>query len=50
MSGDAQIAAETARYLQTVGLSYLLMGLVLAALTVLEQVGGGPAALAMNAV
>ncbi|MFL3870823.1 MATE family efflux transporter [Streptomyces griseobrunneus] len=50
LSGDPQIAAETARYLQTVGLSYLLMGLVLAALTVLEQVGGGPAALAMNAV
>ncbi|POG48362.1 hypothetical protein BV881_07095 [Streptomyces sp. ZL-24] len=50
LSGDAQIAAETARYLQTVGLSYLLMGLVLAALTVLEQVGGGPVALAMNAV
>ncbi|PZT77849.1 MULTISPECIES: MATE family efflux transporter [unclassified Streptomyces] len=50
LSEDAQIAAETTRYLQTVGLSYLLMGLVLAALTVLEQVGGGPAALAMNAV
>ncbi|MEV6121583.1 MATE family efflux transporter [Streptomyces sp. NPDC052077] len=50
MSGDPRIAAETSLYLGTVGLSYLLMGLVLAALTVLEQVGGGPAALAMNAV
>ncbi|MGC5364176.1 MATE family efflux transporter [Streptomyces sp. DT24] len=50
MTGDGRIAAETAHYLEVVGPSYLLMGLVLAALTVLEQVGGGPVALAMNAV
>ncbi|MGW4898434.1 MATE family efflux transporter [Kitasatospora sp. NPDC004240] len=49
MTGNAVIAEETARYLEVVGPSYLLMGFVLAALTALEQLGGGPLALAMNA-
>lgn len=47
---DPAVAAETARYLGIVAPTFLMMGLVLAALTVLEQVGGGLLAVVLNVV
>ncbi|MER5456867.1 MATE family efflux transporter [Micromonospora sp. NPDC002389] len=49
-AADPAVAAEASRYLGIVAPTFVLMGLVLAALTVLEQVGGGPLAIALNVV
>ncbi|GIJ79434.1 Na+-driven multidrug efflux pump [Micromonospora phaseoli] len=49
-AADPAVAAEAARYLGIVAPTFVLMGLVLAALTVLEQVGGGPLAITLNVV
>lgn len=49
ITGSPEIAAETSSYLTVVGPTYLFMGLVLTSLTLLEQIGGGPLALALNA-
>ncbi len=49
-SGNARIAAETARYFEIVGPSYLVLGVVLTALMALEQIGGGFVAVAANLV
>jgi len=40
-SGNPRIAAETAHILGIIGPTYLLLGLVLASIAVLEQTGGG---------
>jgi Na+-driven multidrug efflux pump len=49
ITGNPEIAAETSAYLTVVGPTYLFMGLVLTSLTLLEQIGGGPLALTLNA-
>ncbi len=50
MAGDSRMAAECARYLNEVGPTYLCFGMVLMAITVMEQIGRGRAALLLNAV
>ena len=46
----AAIGQVTALYLHTVALTYLVQGPVIAALTVMEQIGGGLYAVVLNAV
>ncbi|WP_330240991.1 MATE family efflux transporter [Streptomyces sp. NBC_00525] len=48
-TGDETAAREAAHYLRVVGPSYLMMGVTLAAFTVLEQIGRGRTALLLNA-
>lgn len=50
MTGNDEIVAATSRYLEIVGLTYLCMGLVLAVVTIMEQIGAGLIALVLNAV
>ncbi|MEH1166484.1 MATE family efflux transporter [Micromonospora sp. CPCC 205539] len=50
LTGDPAVAHETSRYLAVVSPTYALFGLVLLALTVLEQIGHGPLALVLNVV
>ncbi|MFC7328632.1 MATE family efflux transporter [Marinactinospora rubrisoli] len=50
MTPSPEIAAQTAHYLHIVGLTYLLQGLVLASLTILEQTGAGPLAVTLNVI
>lgn len=47
---NGRIAAETARYFEIVGPSYLVLGLVLTSLMALEQIGGGLIAVAATSV
>ncbi|WP_019435803.1 MATE family efflux transporter [Streptomyces sp. AA0539] len=50
LADDPSVAAEAARYLEIVAPGYACMGLVLAALTLLEQIGGGLLAVTMNVI
>ncbi|WP_220270085.1 MATE family efflux transporter, partial [Marinitenerispora sediminis] len=50
MTPSPEIAAQTANYLHIVALTYLLQGLVLASLTILEQTGAGPLAVTLNVI
>lgn len=49
-SSDPQVAAQTAHFLGVVGPTYFVMGLVLASLTAIEQIGGGFVAVGLNVV
>ncbi len=49
-SSTPEIAAETARFFAIVGLSYLFMGVLLTLFTIMEQIGMGFLALALNIV
>jgi hypothetical protein len=46
----ASIGQVTERYLHAVALTYVVQGPVIAALTVMEQIGGGLYAVVLNAV
>jgi hypothetical protein len=48
LSSNPAVVAEADRFLHTVGPTFGYTGLILAALTVLEQVGHGPLAVTMN--
>jgi Na+-driven multidrug efflux pump len=48
LSSNPAVVAEADRFLHTVGPTFGCTGLILAALTVLEQVGHGPLAVTMN--
>ncbi|MDL4774220.1 MATE family efflux transporter [Actinomadura xylanilytica] len=48
MAGDTQVAEEGVRYLGVVAPTYLVFGMVLVAVTAIEQVGGGLVALGLN--
>ncbi|WP_051950874.1 MATE family efflux transporter [Actinacidiphila yeochonensis] len=50
VTGDPAVAHQAERYLGLVAPTYLVMGVVLAALTALEQIGGGPLAATLNVV
>ncbi|WP_018790230.1 MATE family efflux transporter [Salinispora arenicola] len=50
MTDSPSIADQTALYLSTVGLTYVLMGPVLTSLTVMEQIGSGLLAVVLNLV
>ncbi|SDH16478.1 Na+-driven multidrug efflux pump [Sinosporangium album] len=50
LTGNPEIASVTSRYMETVGLTYAIQGPVLAALTLLEQIGRGKYALVLNTV
>ncbi|MFC7545966.1 MATE family efflux transporter [Plantactinospora sp. GCM10030261] len=50
MTPSPSIADQTALYLSTVGLTYVLMGPVLTSLTVMEQIGSGLLAVVLNLV
>ncbi|TYB57380.1 MATE family efflux transporter [Nonomuraea sp. PA05] len=50
MGGDAGVAAAAGGYLGAVALTYTVQGPVLAALTVMEETGGGFLAIVLNAV
>jgi len=50
MTDSPAIAAETSLYLHTVALTYVLMGLTLTGLTVMEQIGAGLLAVVLNFV
>jgi Na+-driven multidrug efflux pump len=48
VTSNPQIAGETASYLRTVAPTLVIMGLLMLAVTVLEQTGGGLVALGLN--
>ncbi|MEU8890065.1 MATE family efflux transporter [Streptomyces sp. NPDC048442] len=50
MTGESETAAGAARYLGIVGLTYVVEGPVLVALTLLEHIGGGRRAVVLNLV
>lgn len=50
MTDSPDIAAQTALYLSTVALTYLLMGPVLMSLSIMEQIGAGLLAVILNFV
>ncbi|NUS11159.1 MAG: MATE family efflux transporter [Streptomyces sp.] len=50
ITGSPDIGVEASRYLGTVALTYAVQGPVLTALTLMEQIGGGYLAIALNTV
>lgn len=50
IGGDAGVAVEAGAYLGAVALTYAVQGPVLAALTIMEETGGGFLAIALNAI
>ncbi|WP_434740622.1 MATE family efflux transporter [Micromonospora sp. SH-82] len=50
MTNETGVAQETSRYLTVVGLTYVVQGPVLAALTLMEHTGGGFVAAALNLI